>query len=126
MLIKRRDNSNTATKNRSKQQIQPRKPERHLQPTKNGLGQRYLGCISRRKNEAASFHLDSRTSAYIARRLIPPLAIKMKGEDYDNDRVIKLRYILYKYVWQNIDNGSVVRQEKLIINVLIAHYLSDL
>jgi hypothetical protein len=57
--------------------------------------------------------------------IIPSKAIRMTAEDYDNDRLVKLRYIIYKYVWQNIDNENIVRQEKLNKEPF-AHYLSDL
>ncbi|KAI8637873.1 hypothetical protein BD408DRAFT_352863 [Parasitella parasitica] len=57
--------------------------------------------------------------------LIPSDAIKMVADHYDNKYTTKLNYMLYKFVWQNIDNEEVVRQEKLT-KESFAQYFSDM
>ncbi|KAI8635881.1 hypothetical protein BD408DRAFT_438452 [Parasitella parasitica] len=57
--------------------------------------------------------------------LIPSDALKMVADHYDNKYTTKLKYMLYKFVWQNIDNDEVVRQEKLT-KESFAQYFSDM
>ncbi|KAI8639033.1 hypothetical protein BD408DRAFT_350734 [Parasitella parasitica] len=57
--------------------------------------------------------------------IIPSEAIRMLADNYDNDSMLKLRYMMYKFVWQNVDDEHHVRQDKLNKEPL-AHYLSDL
>ncbi|KAL9557314.1 hypothetical protein MBANPS3_001468 [Mucor bainieri] len=58
-------------------------------------------------------------------RIIPSNAIRMNSDDYENDTVFKLKYFIYLFVWQNIDDENWVRQERLNKEPF-AHYLSDL
>ncbi|CEP08535.1 hypothetical protein [Parasitella parasitica] len=57
--------------------------------------------------------------------LIPSTARRMHADSYDNKKLLKLKYMIYKYVWQNIDNEDVVIQDKLV-KESFAHYFSDL
>lgn len=57
--------------------------------------------------------------------IIPSEAIRMHADNYDNDKMVKLKYLLFKYVWQNIRDERFVKQEKLVTEPL-AHLLSDL
>lgn len=57
--------------------------------------------------------------------LIPSDAKRMHADEYDNRANLKLKYMIYKYVWQNIDNEEIVEQEKLV-KESFARYFSDL
>lgn len=57
--------------------------------------------------------------------IIPSRTQRMIADRYHNEGYEKVRYIIHKYVWQNIDNENVVKQERLNKEVF-AHYLDDL
>lgn len=57
--------------------------------------------------------------------LIPSEAVRMTADKYDNKKLHKLKYMLYRYVWENIENEDMVEQEKLVKDSF-AIYLSDL
>ncbi|EIE81238.1 hypothetical protein RO3G_05943 [Rhizopus delemar RA 99-880] len=46
-------------------------------------------------------------------RVIATNARKMKAKDFDNRKHKKLQYLLFKYVWEHIDNKNVVEQRNL-------------
>lgn len=52
-------------------------------------------------------------------------AIRMVADHYDNKAAVKIRYMLYKYVWEQIDNEDVVLQKDLVKESFALH-LSDL
>ncbi|CAO0802404.1 unnamed protein product [Mucor circinelloides] len=57
--------------------------------------------------------------------IIPSRARRMQADRFDNETNLKLKYMIYKYVWQNIDDENVVQQQRLNKEVF-AHHLSDL
>ncbi|KAF1807245.1 hypothetical protein FB192DRAFT_1273576 [Mucor lusitanicus] len=57
--------------------------------------------------------------------IIPSRATRMSADRFDNELNVKLKYMIFKYVWQNIDDENVVQQQRLN-KELFAHHLSDM
>ncbi|KAG1089693.1 hypothetical protein G6F42_019910 [Rhizopus arrhizus] len=57
--------------------------------------------------------------------ILPSRAIRTSADRFDNELNLKLKYMIYKYVWQNIDDENVVQQQRLN-KELFAHHLSNL
>ncbi|GAN02570.1 hypothetical protein MAM1_0024d02014 [Mucor ambiguus] len=57
--------------------------------------------------------------------LIPSEAIRMVADNYDNKEAPKLKYMIYRYVWENLDNEEMVDPEK-VVKESFARYLSDM
>ena len=56
--------------------------------------------------------------------IIPSRAIKMSADRFDKELDLKFKYMIYKYVWQNIDDVNVVQQQRLN-KELFDYHLSD-
>jgi len=56
--------------------------------------------------------------------ILPSRAIRTSADRFDNELNLKLKYMIYKYVWQNIDDENVVQQQRLN-KELFDYHLSD-
>lgn len=57
--------------------------------------------------------------------LIQSEAIRMHADRYDNKKAPKLRYMLYRYVWEHIDDEVMIDQEQ-VRKESFTEYLSGL